>query len=313
VKRPTNEGPCEQQEAALSVPATGERFMPQHMSGAIELEHLHRYALACELAQGKVVLDIASGEGYGSYLLSQVAESVIGVDVSPDITAYAQSSYQASNLEFKLGGCDAIPVADHSIDLAVSFETIEHHDQHEKMLLELKRVLKANGILIISTPDKKNYSDLPRYKNEFHIKELYFDEFRSLLAAHFKHLEFHGQKLHFGSFTLPIAGGLNPFVTYNRNANIINKSVGIVSPVYIISLASDCKLPGIDASVFDGTTAFVNSLRDYEMHNAQLLSEVERIKATASWQITKPLRLLANLPRMLLRWWRNDDSLPGAT
>ncbi|HNP61759.1 MAG TPA: hypothetical protein PKM72_13020, partial [Nitrospirales bacterium] len=47
------------------LPWTGERYVPG-VIGDIELEHLHRYYLARELAVGKDVLDIACGEGYGS-------------------------------------------------------------------------------------------------------------------------------------------------------------------------------------------------------------------------------------------------------
>lgn len=60
---------------------TGERFVPEQQ-GNIELEHLHRYLCAAELSAQKDVLDIASGEGYGSSILARVARSVIGVDIS---------------------------------------------------------------------------------------------------------------------------------------------------------------------------------------------------------------------------------------
>ena len=58
----------------------GERFIPNQIHGDIELEHLHRYLLASELSAGKVILDIASGAGYGSAMLSRQADKVIGVD-----------------------------------------------------------------------------------------------------------------------------------------------------------------------------------------------------------------------------------------
>jgi len=47
----------------------------------------------------------------------------------------------------------------------ISFETIEHHDEHEQMMKEIKRVLKPSGLLIISSPDKKNYSEDANYTN----------------------------------------------------------------------------------------------------------------------------------------------------
>ncbi|MFP3599617.1 class I SAM-dependent methyltransferase, partial [Chryseobacterium sp. SIMBA_029] len=115
----------------------GERYIPG-MSTEIELEHMHRYVVARKLAAGLRVLDIACGEGYGSYALSSLAASVIGVDISEEAIRHAQTQYlhRTSNLEFKVGSAADIPLANASVDLVVSFETIEHHDQHEAMIRE---------------------------------------------------------------------------------------------------------------------------------------------------------------------------------
>ena len=158
------------------LPWTGERYLPD-VHGSIELEHLHRYLLASRLSLGKRVLDIACGEGYGSSLMSQSALSVIGVDIAADAVAHAKAKYQASNLEFRIGSCAAIPLPDHSVDVVVSFETIEHHHEHDAMMREIKRVLVPGGVLMISSPDKLEYSDIPNYSNEYHVRELYRGEF----------------------------------------------------------------------------------------------------------------------------------------
>jgi 2-polyprenyl-3-methyl-5-hydroxy-6-metoxy-1,4-benzoquinol methylase len=62
----------------------------------------------------------------------------------------------------------------------VSFETLEHHDKHDEMFLEIKRILRPGGLLLMSTPEKLFYTDLPNVQNEFHVKELYLEEFRDL-------------------------------------------------------------------------------------------------------------------------------------
>ena len=63
---------------------TGERYVPAE-DGQIKYEHLHRYALSLNFVSGKRVLDMASGEGYGSALLGSAAASVIGVDIDVEI------------------------------------------------------------------------------------------------------------------------------------------------------------------------------------------------------------------------------------
>lgn len=99
-------------------------------------------------------MDIASGEGYGSSLLSKSALSVIGVDIDNDSIENAKIKYTCPNLEFRQGSTSNVPVPDNSVDVVVSFETIEHHDKHEEMMLEIKRVLTATGTLIMSSLTK---------------------------------------------------------------------------------------------------------------------------------------------------------------
>src|SRR5262252_5161939 len=92
------------------LPWTGERYVPE-IQGNIALEHLHRYALSCEIAAGQRVLDIACGEGYGSAMLAEVAQSVVGVDSSREAILHASKKYSKPNLEFKIGSCADIPLA----------------------------------------------------------------------------------------------------------------------------------------------------------------------------------------------------------
>lgn len=183
---------------------TGERFVPTE-SGEIRYEHMHRYACVASLCQGKEVLDIACGEGYGSALLSRDAKSVVGVDISAKAVAHARNVYEGMpNLRYEVGSATAVPLPDASVDLVVSFETIEHLHQQREMLAELRRVLRPDGLLIISSPNKQVYSDDRNYVNEFHVKELYFEEFNTLLREKFAAVEYLGQRLATGSMVLPL-------------------------------------------------------------------------------------------------------------
>jgi len=168
---------------------TGERYVPNKVFGEIEVEHKQRYHAILDLVKNKKVLDAACGEGYGTNLISQHAEFVWGIDISKDSIDWATTAYHSNNIEFKVSDIQTLPISDQSVDVVVSFETIEHVDEkaQEKFLNEIKRVLKPNGILIMSTPDKRLYSDIVGFTNEFHIKEFYENEFRSFLQSKFKH------------------------------------------------------------------------------------------------------------------------------
>ncbi|MGD1809757.1 tetratricopeptide repeat protein [Dapis sp. BLCC M126] len=220
---------------------TGERYVP-HLKGTIKYEHLHRYGLCLEIVRGKSVLDIASGEGYGSVILSQTASSVIGVDIDTESVKFAQNKYQdKSNLQFLVGRCDSIPLSNESIDVVVSFETIEHHDKHEEMMQEIKRVLKKDGVLVISSPNRLVYSDLPNYHNPFHVKELYEQEFVDLLNRYFSHTKIYGQRLATSSFVFPLDKfDLDSFNSYTGNGESISKGfLPLHNPVYFIAISSN--------------------------------------------------------------------------
>ena len=177
---------------------TGERFTPECVR-EIRYEHVHRYAFARELVSGLRVLDAACGEGYGSALLAQSARSVCGVDLSPEAVEHARQRYQADTLSFHQADCLDLPFEDNAFDCVVSFETLEHLEDHEGLLGEFRRVLGPDGFLLISTPDKAVYTDALGNRNEFHVRELYRPQFESLIAAHFPACRLWGQKLVFQS------------------------------------------------------------------------------------------------------------------
>ena len=150
---------------------TGERYTPECLR-EIRYEHVHRYVFARELVAGRRVLDAACGEGYGSALLAETASRVSGVDVSAQAVEHATERYSAANLEFHQADCLALPFPDDQFDCVVSFETLEHLENHEQLLAEFRRVLRPGGFLLVSTPDKAIYTDQQGNLNEFHVAEL---------------------------------------------------------------------------------------------------------------------------------------------
>ena len=172
-----------------------ERFMPGIEDKKLEAEHMQRYLSIRNLVKGMQVLDLACGEGYGSAFLAETAESVIGVDIDQGTIDQAQKKYQMENLRYMAGDAAAIPLPDHSVDAVVSFETIEHisEELQQKFLREISRVLKPDGLVIMSTPNKAIYSDRYSYFNEYHIHEFYPDEFVFFLKQFFPYVRMYQQ------------------------------------------------------------------------------------------------------------------------
>jgi SAM-dependent methyltransferase len=182
------------------LPFTGERFTPECVR-EIWYEHMHRYAFAAGFAAGRRVLDAACGEGYGSALMAHAGAKVLGVDIAQDSIDHARRRYAGVvGLSFAQGDVTRLDqYADASFDLITSFETLEHVAEQERMVAGFRRLLAPGGLLLISSPDKRTYSDLRGYQNEFHVRELYREQLEALLSAHFPALRLYAQKLLFQS------------------------------------------------------------------------------------------------------------------
>lgn len=169
---------------------TGERFVPTLIEKYIVAEHLQRYHAVLDLVRGKKVLDAACGTGYGTALMASVAAEATGVDISAEAVQYAKRRYAScGNAHYLEASVDALPFPDHSFDVIVSFETIEHvpEEVQNRFLREIKRCLKEDGLLVMSSPDKRTYSDLPGFHNEFHVREFYVEEFEAFLQQEFRY------------------------------------------------------------------------------------------------------------------------------
>lgn len=265
---------------------TGERFVSTLVDPEICYEHWHRYLYAGRFVAGKVVLDIACGEGYGSSLLSgSGATRVTGVDIDPAAVDHALKTYPADNLQFITGSVAAIPVASGTIDVLISFETIEHVDAGRQALFlrEIKRVLKPNGLLIISTPDKHTYSDLPGYENHFHVKEFYIDEFKTFLEDAFSHVSLMGQKIESASYISPIDPGNGQFVEYqiqktDSGYKVVNDMAKEM--IYAIAMCSDAPLDsGYPSLLIDREDAIIKLKNQAVMERDKVIAFKEQTLA----------------------------------
>ncbi|WP_267102387.1 glycosyltransferase [Xanthomonas sacchari] len=231
---------------------TGERFVPTE-SGELAYEHWHRYAWCQELARGRRVLDVACGEGYGSALLADVAEAVDGVDIAVEAVSSARSTYGTrANLRFHEASATRLPFANASFDLVISFETVEHLLEQEQMLEELRRVLRPDGILVISSPNRPIYSDARNYRNEFHVRELDFEEFSALLGRQFPAVDFYGQRMSSGSLLLPLQGSRDQYKAFTSSGRLENRTVDADKIMYFVAVCAAVHglLPRMSASFY---------------------------------------------------------------
>jgi GT2 family glycosyltransferase/SAM-dependent methyltransferase/glycosyltransferase involved in cell wall biosynthesis len=263
---------------------TGERCVPWAPDVQVVYEHFHRYMWAAGLVKGRRVLDLGSGEGFGAALLSESAAHVVGVDVDELTVEHSRLNYASSKLQFEVGtAVDLSAFADGSLGAIVAFEVIEHVREHERVLAEVVRVLDDDGILVISTPDRRMYERTRSEPNPFHERELVLEEFLELLGASFPHVASWGQRTITGSHLNPLTldaggkgGGASEFFI-ERTAEEW-RVAGAPPALYCVAIASRAPLPPVAASSTLGDCG-LELVRVKERDTAAALAEQREIEA----------------------------------
>lgn len=264
---------------------TGERHVPWSSDYITAYEHVHRYLLACQYAKKKRVLDVSCGEGYGTAMLAQRARSVVGIDVDLPTIEHAQRYHARPNIAYQHGDAQHLDLPAHSVDLVVSYETIEHFAGHDSFLEGIKHALTGDGLLIISTPSREAYSDDADQQNPFHVRELYRDEFVALLRKYFVHVQLFGQ--------CPIASSViaktddrvslhgnqtGRFLVSDVDASKLDYAADIQTdwkPRYYLAFCSDTPLPNVATTVLADAS---NVLWDRFVGMEQLRDERDQLR-----------------------------------
>jgi 2-polyprenyl-3-methyl-5-hydroxy-6-metoxy-1,4-benzoquinol methylase/glycosyltransferase involved in cell wall biosynthesis len=227
-----------------------ERYVPGTWSEIAEYEHLPRYQLACGHARGRKVLDFGCGTGYGTAMLATVADSALGVDIDSSALEWARRSHRHANLSFQHNGDFLADFEDTAFDLITCFEMIEHvteSDQY-KVIRALARVLRPQGLLLISTPNPEItslYGD-----NPYHLRERTRDEFIDLLKDFFPTVQLLDQYALAGVFFSNNSDG------YELQA-INNGPITAATSLAYVAVCSHSPFPKLE------NRGYVDTVRDY--------------------------------------------------
>jgi SAM-dependent methyltransferase len=170
-----------------------------------------------------------------------------------------------------------MPLPDRAFDTVVSFETLEHIEAQEAFLDEIARVLEPDGVLVLSCPNKVEYSDKRDYANEFHVKELYREELARLVAARFPEIAWYGQRPSFFSVIAPEGGAGAGELFEVAQPDLTRADPALAAPLYFVLVASRrresvASLPA-PVSVLADRDEWIQ--RDY----AKVIRELERAAA----------------------------------
>jgi 2-polyprenyl-3-methyl-5-hydroxy-6-metoxy-1,4-benzoquinol methylase len=189
----------DQPEGVPPLALTGERTLPDvPEENYWYRRHLVVYEWIAERVRGARVIDMASGEGYGSGVLARAASSVVGVEANPEAFEHARLRYAGSNLRFERA---LVEEFDERADAVVFLQTIEHLQDPGGTLDHFGSLVGAGGAVYVSTPNVLTLAPrgAERSDNPWHVHEYRPEEFEALCQAHFARVElyglFHARKL----------------------------------------------------------------------------------------------------------------------
>ena len=220
---------------------------PVLQSSESAYDRLTSYGFARRYVRGKVVVDIGREEaGYGSRLLAETAESVLGLVGSPEALDLASAVHSSPNLSYQRVDLPRLPLPEDSFDVVVAFGMVEGLERPEDLLKEIKRVLKEDGLLVVSALDKRIDANDRDGGGANGRRGMYVPEFRELLARHFGRVQLYRQGAVAGGFIFPASEGATGVSVESARFSLADPHFGAEPPVTrsVIAVCSDTEAPG---------------------------------------------------------------------
>jgi SAM-dependent methyltransferase len=180
-------------EELYAISYSSERMIPGKSDWKVELQHQIRYNFLAPLSRGKKALDAGCGEGYGAYAISGYAQSATAIERDQETFTHARSLYKRDNLDYQKGDLLTMDLQG-TYDCIYSLGVLEQADDAEIVLSRLKGALGTDGLLVLSTSNKKISSpDSAMPANPFHKMEWTAVDLEKLLCSYFDHVILLGQ------------------------------------------------------------------------------------------------------------------------
>ncbi len=270
--------------------------------------HLSIYRYFSKFVQGKRILEIGSGTGYGANYLSEFATDIVSIDVSPSANTFCRDHATSDRIDFQLHDLSAQPIVGESFPVIVSSNAFEHIAAIDKLLENCSRILLPDGLMLIAVPPVNSPEAFAEnFRNPFHVNNLtptnwyaklsrYFDEvkcFRHWVAPAFQ-----------GPDRMPTGIGLPASQTTIREGDFVFQEMSaeeLHAETRTITALFSVRQP---RQVFGEPSLAEELPRDWHVGKlcAQvMLEEVARrereLKESKSWRVTAPLRAMAEALR----------------
>jgi SAM-dependent methyltransferase len=177
---------------------------PVLASSEAAYDRLTAYGFARRYVGGRIVAAIGQEEvGYGSLLLAETAESVTGLTGSYEAADLASTIHSPPNVGYQRVALPELPLSGDHFDVVLAFGVVEDLKHPEGLVMEAKRVLKQDGVLLISARDKQTDANGRHRGGADGRPDMHVSEFRDLLERHFGHVHLYRQGAVAGGFVFP--------------------------------------------------------------------------------------------------------------
>lgn len=171
-------------------------------------------------------LDIGTADGLMLSKLNNIFQfnKAIGIDICEELI----KTNKDENIKLEIGNAENLHFANDSFDVIVACAVIEHVDNPNKMLSECYRVLKKNGILIITTPNPfhdKIATKIGYLKEENHIETLNLNKLNKMLKSNNFKIVSSQNFMFFPFFKLPFENQIESFIRFIRLGKIMTNQL----------------------------------------------------------------------------------------
>lgn len=173
---------------------TGERVVPGE-PGWEWCYEAHRFGyeeLASRIPSGARVLDVGSGEGYGTGRLAIDASFTVGLDYAFEAAAHAAARYGSPNLAFVVADAQRMPFRNDSFDVVASLQVIEHFTDTTAHLRDVARVTRVTGFHFCATPNIA-LATPEEAANVWHVQDFAAQDLEVAMRAAFDEVKLLGQ------------------------------------------------------------------------------------------------------------------------
>src|SRR5215204_2384610 len=282
---------------------------PAPASSEAAYDRLSGYGFARRYVKGKIVADVGWEEiGYGSRLLAETAESVVGLTNSPEAADQASAAYSAPNVSYQRVNLPELPYSETYFDTVVAFGVVEDLAHPEDLVREAKRVLKKDGVLVISALDKQTQleggahggSDGPR-------REMYVPEFRELLERHFGLVHVYRLGAVAGGYVFPVSDKVVTAPVKSARFSLTNPDLGAEPPRThsVIAVCTDAEEPQQEEEAYlllDRDRRVFDECEERAEDVELMQSEIRQMQETEVQAFLDALRVQQSLYYILKRY-----------